>query len=350
MKKFTKPFAAILIILCLAISGVAMYIVPKNIENKQLANEANYPQSAISTYLTQVKNQEYDSIYQDSLKLTKHFNSQQDYIDLLQQTYSSIDTSKIQIAQDEADTSIYHLVYEGKLLSDVKVIQDSDGTYIASTIFSNSESITLEVPVSSKLTINDIDVDSSYKTDSNVVATIADGIDENSYDVYMVDRYTIDNLISVDSISVDGKQMDYIVDSETKIIYPGTAISDNDIESFIIAAAKTASNYPSQEGSAGAIANYAITSSDFYRAYVTMENTWYTAHNSAIYSNEEVTKLIQLDNNNIYANEIMDYDVSGSLGSKTYHIGFQMVLTNVSGNYRISKFTVDSRLNPLYEY
>ena len=101
------------------------------------------PESAISTYFKQIKNNEFDEIYDDSLIIDPHLNTKDDYIDALKEIYKDVDLDILNFIKDDED--MYQITYENKLISNLRLIKSNDGKYIASTIFKGDNNYTVQV-------------------------------------------------------------------------------------------------------------------------------------------------------------------------------------------------------------
>lgn len=324
------------LVLCLILSFVTLMIVKQKIASE----EKGLPQSAISLYLQDVKQGKYDQIYQDSLIVDPHFNSQEDYVTQLKKIYQDVDIQKV-MYQANPNPEQYDLVYNDQLLATLKIIEQ-DGKYIASTIFKGDNNYRIEVPTGHSLKINDLDVNSDHIVAQNVQASNFSGIASND-DAPKIDIYEVNNLISEPKISVDG--YDHVIkDSLSNTYFVGKTANSN-LEDIAINAAKTVAQYPAKDGSLGAIANISITSSDFYNRVRTLENTWFTNHGSYDFS-ATVSDIMQQNDNSFIANVYWDYYINAGSLERTYHGGYQISFLNVGGSYKIAGFAVDTDLNP----
>lgn len=340
-KKVKKSFASIMLmtttlILCLILSFVTLMFVKQKIASE----EADLPQSAISTYLAEVKKENYDQIYADSLIVDPHFNSQADYIAQLEDIYADIDINKV-MYQGNANEGEYDLIYDDQLLATLKIIEQ-DGRYIASTIFKGDNDYRIEVPTGHSLKINDLEVSSANIIAQSVQAANFSGFASNE-DAPKVDIYEIKNLISEPKISVDGYDIT-MKDVLSNTYFVGKT-ADPSLEDIAINAARTVAQYPAKDGSLGAIANISITSSDFYNRVKTLENTWFTAHGSYDFT-AQVSDIMQQNDDSFIANVIWDYYINTGSLERTYHGGYQISFLKVNGSYKIAGFAIDNDLNP----
>ena len=78
-----------------------------------------------------------------------------------------------------------------------------------------------------------------------------------------------------------------------------------------------------------------------------MDNQWYTSHAGVKFENTEVLDLIQIDDDDLVGKVIFDYTVlSNTYGNRTYHCGYQIVLTRSSGSWKAVDLVVNNDLNP----
>lgn len=340
-KKVKKSFVSIIliattIVLCLVLSFTTIFIVKQKIASEAAA----LPQSAISTYLEEVKNKNYQQIYDNSLIVDTHFNSQEDYINQLEKIYADKDINAITY-QENGNENEFDLIYNDQYLATLKIIEQ-DGQFIASTIFEGDNNYLIEVPTGQSISINDLSVSSDYMVSSNVQASNFNGIASDE-DAPKVDIYEINNLISEPKISVDGYDK-VMKDVLSNTYYVGKS-ADSSLEDIATNAARIVAQYPAKDGSLGAIANISITSSDFYNRVRTLENTWFTAHGISDF-NAQVLNIMQQNDQTFIADVIWDYYINNGSLERTYHGGYQISFLNVNGTYKIAGFAIDNELNP----
>ena len=135
--------------------------------------EAALPESAISAYFGHIRDKDFDGIYEDSMIVSPHINSKEDYIAKLQEIYQGVDTSKIEYTGlDNTDGSKdYKLYYDKKFLATLKLIKAADGSWKASTIFAGDKSYVIEVPTGLTITANGVPVTEEYLVNSEAVAS-----------------------------------------------------------------------------------------------------------------------------------------------------------------------------------
>lgn len=309
--------------------------------------EAKLPESAISLYLKQIKNNDFNGIYENSLLIDPHLNSKEDYDQAIKNIYDGVSLDKL-IYQEEKSASddLLYGLYDGNVkVAVIKLVKGTDGKWLASTVFQGDHSSIVEAPAGITFKVNGVEVTNDYISNKNVTATNFSGLDDQS-DAPKVVRYELNNLISEPVITTDNSGYTTIKDALSNTYFIGKETTDSDLEDTIINAGKTVARYPTKDGTLGAIGAITITGSDFYDRIKTMDNQWYAAHGTSQFSNEEVLSIVQQDENSMIANVIFDYYIASGSTSKEYHIGYQISFLNVRGTWKIAGFAIDNEMNP----
>lgn len=309
--------------------------------------EAKLPESAISLYLKQIKNNDFNGIYENSLLIDPHLNSKEDYDQAIKNIYDGVSLDKL-IYQEEKSASddLLYGLYDGNVkVAVIKLVKGTDGKWLASTVFQGDHSSIVEAPAGVTFKVNGVEVTNDYISNKNVTATNLSGLDDQS-DAPKVVRYELNNLISEPVITTDNSGYTTIKDALSNTYFIGKETTDSDLEDTIINAGKTVARYPTKDGTLGAIGAITITGSDFYDRIKTMDNQWYAAHGTSQFSNEEVLSIVQQDENSMIANVIFDYYIASGSTSKEYHIGYQISFLNVRGTWKIAGFAIDNEMNP----
>ncbi len=330
----------------LACFGIGMAGV-KNTEKTYLAKEAALPESAISTYFDHINQHDYDVIYQESLIVDQHMNSQEDYVNELEKVYDGISTNDIEYTGlNNTDGSMeYRLYYQGKYLAKLKLIQASDGKWLASTIFNGDLTYEIEVPSGLKISINGIELDDSYLLGQEVIATNFSGMTQTT-DAPRVDVYEVQNLLGEPEIQVVGESgYDTVKDVLTNRLLVGK-VADSSLSSTLIDYAKTCAMFPAQETSVNNVLAISYRNSEWYSRISGMQNYWFTSHNTSSFSNEQVLSMVQQSDDTVVGHVIFDYYASNGEVSRTWNVGYQMTLINVNGTWQICGMAINNELNP----
>lgn len=348
-KRLNTKVALTAIVLSSVIAVGSIILIPNLALSKNKSIQSELPVNGALEYIEAVKQSDYQAIYDAISTHGNTYDTLDSIAAVLEKTYENYDINSLEVVEDSNDSTLFHLVSDNTLIHDIQTTETDQG-WIGYPLISGNTSITIEILSGSELSINTNPVDTSLIVNEGIPATIFNGIDADKYtEVPTMDQYLIENLFSLDSVEIDGQACSIMHDVLNDIYYCGSPVNTTSISDVVIASAKALASYPAQEGSVGQVGQYSLQDASFYTKYKTMENTWYTAHSSAVFSNETIHDAIDIGNNCIISNVSLDYDVTGSLGEKTYNIGFQMSLYPSNDSYKLAGLAVDSRINPLYE-
>ena len=216
--------AAVLVIAAVAVASAAGSFLYVNNGKKAFREaEADLPESAISTYLSDIREGNYDRIYEDSLLVSPHLNSQEDYVTALKEIYDDVNLDMLSFVEDPAaeDGVHYALVYDHVKVAELKLAKGKDGLYHASTIFSGDNNYRIEVPDGMTLMVNGIAVGKEYCVDNDARSENFHGMNDWT-DAPKCDVYVIENLLGEPEIAVkEGKGYKTLRDVSTGTIYVG---------------------------------------------------------------------------------------------------------------------------------
>lgn len=336
----------IVLVILLVTAGICVgggYYYLSNAKKEFAEAEKLLPESAISEYLKKVENNDFDGLYEDSLIVSPHLNSKEDYIAEMESIYGDLKASDISFVQSDVENE-YILASDGKYLATVKLLQDNNGKWIASTEFSGNNSYTIEVPAGMSLTVNGLDVDDTYLVASNVNASNFSDENIESYSV-KVDRYELNNLLGEPEISV-GEGYTTIIDVLTNTILVGKENTDSSLTETFKNYAITCASFPAKETTVGSVQAISLRGSDWYSRISGMQNTWFTSHSVSNFSNVNATNIIQQSDDTAIGYVTFDYYASNGTVDRTWHGGYQMTLVKESGTWKIAAFGIDVDLNP----
>lgn len=343
-KKGLSVGVAALILTVVAILCIACCIlIPSSYQRSIAATEASLPESAISTYLQQIKNNEFDEAYQTSLFVIQHYNSKEDYSQALKAIYAGVDLNQVQyvpVAMEE-EGHFYDLVYDNKYIATLKVIQ-VDGIWRASTLFEGDHEYIVEVPAAIRFTVNGQSINKNDCIEEKTTASNFNGL-SSTKEAPLVNRYLFSNLINEPVIETESGYA-VIKDVLSNTLYIGKQTEDSELEEVFIKAAQALAKYPTKDGSLSTITQMTISNSDFYNRIRTMDNQWYAAHNSAVFSNMTVHDIIMQSEDTMIGNVTFDYKISANSASKTYHCGYQLTFMNTSGSWKIAGIGIDNTM------
>lgn len=323
------------------------YLFVSSAQRSFMEAEADMPESAISTYLGQIKKADYSGIYENSLIVAPHYNSREDYVAKLEEIYQDVDTSKIRYHDQSTDTETrYALVLDGKYLASVKLVQSTDGKWIASTEFSGNQNYILEVPTGETVVVNDIELSREQMIEEGVVASNFSGL-KNTNDAPHVDKYELNNLLGEPKIALQsGEETTTLKDVITGHLFMGKPADNADYANVFSSAAKTVASFPAKEGNLASVGAITIQASEFYERIATMQNQWFSDHHTSNFSNMNVRNIIQQSEDTMVGYVTFDYYAANSEVNRTWNAGYQITFMKVNGDWKIAGFGVDSLLNP----
>lgn len=344
-----KTGLGLFIVLLLACGmGFCGYREVQNAKKEFAEAEAALPESAISTYFAQIRNKDFDGIYEDSMIVSPHINSKADYIARLEEIYSGVNTSDIEYTglENTDGSKDYKLYYDKKYLATLKLIKADDGKWMASTIFSGDQDYVIEVPTGLTITANGVKIGPEYLLESNKVASNFTGLKDTS-EAPHVDVYELTNLLGEPVIEVDG-QSGYgtLKDVLTGHIFIGKTTNDSTLAQTMIDDAEICAKWPAQEGSLGAVQAISITASDWYSRVAGVQNNWFTAHGTSSFTNQNAFNIIQQSDDSMVGFVTFDYYASNGEVSRTWNVGYQMTFLNVGGTWKIAGMAINNEMNP----
>lgn len=352
-EKRVNPVLAIGLIATTAvasIAGSAIYLHKKSSEYATL--EAQMPESGIAEFFTLLKEKNYDSIYATAQKIQSSMMSEDAYVQKLENTFKDIDTGAVKYtAVDDGDgdenTASYSLTYQDQSIGTMKLLKDSDNTWIASVVFEGNKTYTVEIPTGLTLDINGMPVSSEYLTATGTAASNFSGMyDESSVplvDVYVVDNAEPDSVFTVDSDSSYSSITDVVTDT----VYLGKT-GDGSLNQTLIDDAQILAEYTAADASIYDVQAISVTNSDWYDRISSMQNLWFSDHTTSSFSNQQVLNLIQQSDNTAIANVVFDYYAANASADRTWHCGYQMTMINTDGTWRIAGMGINDNMNPGY--
>lgn len=335
---------ALVLVACIATSFILVQITKSTYSNR----EADLPESAISVYLEQVKNNEFGRIYENSLLIEPHLNSKDDYVQAIKDIYKDVDLGNLMFSPEPSENDdLLYGIYDGNVkVAVVKLIKSTSGKWLLTTLFNGDNNYTVEVPQGVTIKVNGLDVGDEYIKATNQPATNFSGLKDTT-NAPKVTRYVLTNLISQPEITIDSPGYVMIEDVLSQAYYVGKDATTSDLKSVVLESAKTIARYPTKDGSFASVSAITINNSDFYERLKTMDNQWYASHNVSSFSNENVLSIVQQDENSMIANVVFDYLIGAGSTTKEYNIGYQMSFLKVNGTWKVAGFAIDNELNPL---
>ncbi|MCF0109758.1 MAG: hypothetical protein HUJ57_06800 [Erysipelotrichaceae bacterium] len=342
-KKGLKPAVAFIILaLVAALSFGGGFFVLNSQKSELKALEAAMPESALSAYLTQIRNGDYEEAYNNSQIIDPHLNSKEAYVSVLKDIYDGVEVNKVIFEVSPTDPQMYDLFYDNRQIASVKLVKDGD-TWRASTQFKGDNEYIVEVPEGMTLTVNGIEVGDEYLKEAGKDADNFRGLKEK-IDKPQVDRYVLSNLIEMPTFDLPAGY-GVLKDSLTNVYYIGEKSTDSDDMQIFMNAAQTLAKFPAMDASLGQVQALCFTNSDFYDRIRTMDNQWFKAHNVAQFSNVKCSEVIKQADNTMLANVTYDFYIAAGDVDRTYYGGLQLTFLNNGSGYRIANVVVDNQLN-----
>lgn len=341
-----KIRTSIALLLIAAVGGACVggsWYMTNSVKNKLADLEKEMPESALSTYLNQVKSNDFDGIYKNSQIIDPHLNSKEAYITEMKDIYDGVDINNVVFNQNAEGN--YDIYQDNYYVSTVKLVKAADGTWMASTQFSGDNSYTIEVPAGETLLANGQSVD-NYKIAENVTASNFNGMGSKE-GAPKVDIYELNNLLEMPELSVEGKDYGMIKDvlSLNNRYFMGEKTSDEHLFNTYEECARTLASYASNDNSWGSVDRYLDHNTDFYDRLRTMDTQWYTSHNIARFDSVECKELIKQSEDTMVGNVVFDYFVAqGTTYERNYHGGFQITFMDKGGSWKIEGFAIDNEL------
>ena len=300
----------------------------------------------IQEYLEKVVNGEYETVYDESFSVLMHLNTIEDYQQALKELYGGLHNVEYSVKAEEADVRLYSLYRDGQYLADIRMQKQADGSWVSATVFPKAVDYYLEVPVGMKVRVNGTEMSEAYLAASGVKASNFSGIG-NAYTAALVDRYRINSMLAVPTVSSDEEGYTLIRDVANPVLYYGKDGSDDaELKNTLIQYAQTCAQFPAQEASVGSVAAISITDSTWYSRVSGVQNDWFTKHKISEFSNQDVLSVIKQSDSSAIANVVFDYYASNGKVERTWNCGYQMSLVKVNGVWKIAGMGIDSTMNP----
>lgn len=348
MTKVKYPVAIAIIAALTAGTAVFGSIRVRQAKEEFAAEERKLPESAITNYLQQLKDQDYHAVYEDAQQVDPNFNSEADYTAKLQEVYDGVDLDALQYTGlDNSDGSKdYKLYSNGKFLATLRLRKNADDTWLAGTIFVGDQNYTIEVPTGLSILANGVAVSKDYCKQTGVAASNFSGLGDQSL-APLVDVYELDNLLGEPTIEVDGdSSYGVLKDVLTNNLLIGKTSNDADLAQTMIDDIVTCARFTAQEATVAQVGAISVRNSDWWDRISTMPNTWFTSHSTSNFSNEQAFNIIQQSDDTMVGYVTFDYYASNGTVDRTWNAGYQVTFLKEGGTWKIACMAVDAELNP----
>ena len=304
-KRGIKPLAALLFAL---IVGAVVFFIGRisvsNAEKEFAANESSMPEVQINAVMEEIGKGNYGDIFETTQKLNPTLDSEETYIKRL--------------------TEILTYGEPGALAAVPAEIGEKERTY-------------------QLVNANGNPVGQEYRKESGQEASNFFQITDSSI-IPVVDIYEFDGLLGEPALNAEeGYAMIQDVLSGNWLM--GKEITDEELKKKLINAAEQIAMYPAQDTPLSSVAAVSDTSAAWYQKYVSLQNYWFTAHNTMELSNETCKAIAQSDDT-IVAQIAFDYFADNGEVSRTWHCGYQLTFRKSGDEYLVCGTEISSLLNP----
>lgn len=338
-----KPITVILLMVVMGIVsffGTRFYF---NNQLKEIETIENTMQEkiALDTF-ERIKKKDFSGIYEETIKEYPGYYNEEVYLEKLT---NIIEEASNNLSMKQLEDNEYGIYDGNELLLRYHLRKEGDTTFV-SIPMRGQETITLEVPVGMNVMVNGKNLDSSSLVERNVEASnfLSTSLQE---EIVMVDVYELDGCVGIPTLYDEkGNELAYVKDAITNHYLVGEKVEDNKIKERMIECGKQLALYPAQDTTLANVQEVSVVSSLWYQRYATLQNYWFTPHETYKFSNEEVLHMARQSEDTIVAEVIFDYYAENEEVSRTWYIGYQMTFLEVDGEWKVLDIEINNELNP----
>ncbi len=314
------------------------------------SSDQNQTGSAVETvqsFLTQVESGDYTGLFEAAQHIHSSMDSEAAYDAALKNKFEDADFSTITIQNAGSDSGrmIYVLQSGDTSYGQVEVYEDGD-TMKAGYPLIGSETYTVEVPSGTVLYSNGTQVDSSLLKESGVTPANFENV-SGSF-IPQADVYELSGLLGFPALSLEsGQELTVMQDPITGHLLAGMP-ADDSLNDYILDAAERLAAYPAQDGSVSSVSEVSDTSQLWYQRYITLQNLWFTEHETSSFSDGQVLGVMKQSDDTMTAQVIFSYYAKNSsrVLERTWYIGYQLTFADEDGTWRICSTAINNELNP----
>ncbi len=350
--EYSKAFTILGIVLVLFI-GIG-FIFISNVKKDFHEQEKHLPGSAITVYMNDLKAQNYDAIYENSLLVEPHYNSKEAYVKKIASIYDGVNLDALEYeTTDNSDGSVLVKLFDQKhFLTTLKLIKVDD-TWLATTLFDQSQTkYYIEASEGVSLEVNGIPLKLDALVAQDVVASNFVAMNNEAL-APRVDRYELLNLLEAPTVTVvgsDASSYGTLTDVTNGTIYVGKVVNDADLAKTMVDYAETCASFTANDTGLNSVLGISVSSSDWVKRIRTLQTQWFTKHSIAEFSNQRAFNLIQQSEDTVIGYTSFDFYAANSEVSRTWNAGYQMSIVKENGKWKIGAMGVCSGLNPENEY
>jgi hypothetical protein len=353
-----KPMAALLLIAgctILTLTGGALFVRSQSKKFTAMeqgtseSSSSDQPADAVRSFLQQVANQDYTNLYANAQHTDPSMDSESAYDTALAAHFSGIDMTSVlyKPADTSGDIKTYSLSSGTTALGIVKVYNDGSAWQVSMPL-TGTKSYLVEVPTGAQLMSNGTAISADKKVQSAVSASGFDGVYNTSI-IPQVDIYQLDGLLGAPALTdANGTAYAVVEDVLTGHLLAGTPVQDDAVKNLIITDGETLASYPAKDVGVGAVTAISDTNTLWYQRYVTLQNTWFSDHETSSFSNAQVLDVCQMSDSTMVAHVVFDYYAKNTAESleRTWHIGYQLTFEKSGDSWIICSTAIDNELNP----
>lgn len=346
-----RPAAAVIIIMAvgtLALLGGGLWL--KGQREAFEAFESGSPDAAAQKAAANLLSGEFDGVYEETVSLNDMRVSKDVYENALRGILADVDPAGVSVTKtgEGGGVSQYQLFSGSELIGTFSLRKDADGSWKTGFPLYGHLSFVLEVPAGLQFEVNGAPVDESACLERNTPSS-------NFFQVYgrefmpMVDVYEIGGLLGEPEITANGEVYGFVKDPMSERLLVGRRVEDPEFEAYMIDCGERLAMYPAQDCGLGHVAEIALTSSDWYQKYATLQNYWFTGHNIMNFSEEKVLGAVRQSDDTVVAHVVFDYFADDGEVSRTWHCGYQLTFVEMDGQWLVAGTEICSELNPNQE-
>lgn len=314
--------------------------------------EKNTPNGAMMQYVSLLRQEKYDKIYEGSNDGFTQLNRKEDYIAYLQEIYGDADLKNAVFskkAYSDSEFLYYDLIIDNTTLSTLELrYLSEDQRWVARTVVS-SRNFYLDVLGDPTIYVNNVQLDNTYRTEESVNARNY----ENLYDTNVapkISRYHIDNLVTVPEVTVGESEQYKVVKDAIKdqfyVGYPPSAAFEATATDLIRTTATTYARYISEDAKFDELRALLYRRTDFYKAISEFNNRYFSTHDSYHFDKVQVSDIVSLGEEEGFIGTVsFDYTVNIEAKdiSQTYANTYQLTFLRVSGKWLCSDIAIASQ-------
>ena len=348
-KRGLKPIIAVL---CPLLAAGAVYaagaVQVKQAEARFQEMEETMPQVQLEKVLKQIQDGDYETMFAASQKLSPSLDLKEAYVERVTEILGNRDFTKLKTETvSETDSQReYRLIDGDTLLGTLTLLKEGDD-WVPAFPLKGNKSYRVEVPAGMSLNVYGTPVGSEYLVETGKEAANFFQVTDPSI-IPFVDIYEFDGLLGEPALNTDeGYAMIQDVLSGNWLM--GKEITDQALLEELVNDAVLIAEYPAMDADINAVRSISDTSSRWYQKYVTLQNWWFTRHNTKEISNEQIKAVAQSDDT-IVAHISFDYFADNGEVNRTWNVGYQLTFRKLNDKYVVCGTELDSRLNPGQKY